>query len=92
MKRRRIDREILEWQPPPHLAASITASPQFDSTIVCTPQTKVFSDPRMEAGNRSSSQMVGPKNDRMNPWIGGGLLQLLAGEISTKHSCDGGVD
>ena len=38
---------------------------------------------RMETGNWRKGKMIGSKDDRMNPRIGCGLQQLLAGEIPT---------
>ena len=59
------------------------SSPQFDAGVVRTQQPKVFCDPMMETGNWRKGKMIGSKDDRMNPRIGCGLQQLLAGEIPT---------
>ena len=64
-------------------AGFLLSSPQFDVGVVRTQQSKVFCDPMMETGNWRKGKMIGSKEDRMNPRIGCGLQQVLAGEIPT---------
>src|SRR6185312_17505884 len=42
--------------------------------------------------NWLKGKMGGPKNNRVNSWVGCRLHQLLAGEVSARDPCDGGID
>jgi len=67
-------------------------SPKLDSIVVCAQQTEVLCDPGVKAGNCPKSKLIGPKDNRVNLWVGCGLHQFLASEISTRNPSGGRVD
>lgn len=65
-------------------------SPKFDAAVVSSHQLEVLRHPGMEI--RHNGQMVGRKNNCVDPRIGGGPNKLLAAQIAAMDAGEGCVD